>query len=45
MMYREISSLLADEARREKMASALRSMVQTDSAEQICGILEQLMKL
>ena len=43
-MYQQITDLLADEARRESMTAALQSMVQIDSAEQICDILEQLIK-
>ena len=43
-MYAEIKGLLSDEGRREQMSKALLGMVQTDSAEQICGILEELAK-
>lgn len=43
-MYAEITALLADEARRDKMRQALLGMVQTDSAEQICDIIESLVK-
>ncbi len=43
-MYDEIRALLADEARREQMSTALRGMVQIDSAEQICDMLEEIAK-
>ena len=44
MMYKEITALLSDEARRDRMTAALQSMVQIDSAEQICDILEDLIR-
>ena len=43
-MYDKITSLLGDEAQLKKMSAALLGMVQTDSAEQICGIVEELVK-
>ena len=43
-LYDEISGLLADAARRDDMSTALRSWVVLDSAEQICDIMEQLVK-
>ena len=43
-LYREIKALLADEDRRKQMKKALQSMVIPDSAEQICGIIEELAK-
>ena len=43
-LYREIKSLIADEQRRTAMKKALQSMVVPDSAEQICGIIEELAK-
>ncbi len=43
-MYAEVKSLLADAGRREHMSTALLGMVQTDSTERICGILEELAK-
>ena len=44
MMYEKITELLADDARRAQMSEALKSMVQIDSAEQICDIVEKLIK-
>jgi UDP-N-acetylglucosamine:LPS N-acetylglucosamine transferase len=41
-MYAQIKELLADESRRAAMSAALKDMVQIDSAEQICDIVEQL---
>ena len=43
-MYRLIRELLADEDRRSRMSEALKGMVQLDSAEQICDMLEELAK-
>ena len=43
-MYRQIRELLADEGRRAEMSAALQGMVQLDSAEQICDMLEELAK-
>ena len=42
--YTLIRELLAEEDRREEMSRKLRSMVQLDSAEQICDIVEELIK-
>ena len=41
-LYDEIKALLADEQRRMAMKKALQSMVVPDSAEQICGMIEDL---
>ena len=43
-LYDEIRSLLADEKRRDAMATALRQDVILDSVERICDILEELAK-
>jgi UDP-N-acetylglucosamine:LPS N-acetylglucosamine transferase len=43
-MYDQIKSLLANEDSREQMSAALRGLVQIDSAEQICDMLEELAK-
>ena len=43
-MYLEIKTLLASEDRRKQMSEALRGLVQLDSAEQICDMLEELAK-
>ena len=42
ILYDEVMALLNDEAKREKMATALRSGVILDSAERICSIVEAL---
>ena len=44
ILYAEVQGLLVDEARREKMAKALRGLVKIDSAERICDIVEELAK-
>ena len=41
-MYGEVKALLADDARREKMAEALRGLARTDSAQRICDLAEEL---
>lgn len=41
-VYGLVRELLADEDRRDKMGAALLSMVQIDSAEKICDIVEEL---
>ena len=43
-MYEEITALLADPARREKMKNTLHEMVRIDSTERICDIVEALTK-
>ena len=43
-LYDTVSSLLADPNRRSEMSRALRELVVMDSAEQICGIIEGLVK-
>ena len=43
-MYEQIKTLLASEDSRRQMSDALRGMVQLDSAEQICDMLEELAK-
>ena len=43
-LYDTVSSLLADPNRRSEMSKALRELVVMDSAEQICGIIEGLVK-
>jgi UDP-N-acetylglucosamine:LPS N-acetylglucosamine transferase len=43
-MYEQIKILLASEDSRRQMSDALRGMVQLDSAEQICDMLEELAK-
>ena len=43
-LYELVKSLMADESRREQMASSLRGLVRTDSAERICDIAEELAK-
>ena len=43
-LYREIRQLLMDSSRREHMSRCLKSMVQMDSAEQICDIVEALIQ-
>ena len=43
-MYGIVRELLADENRREEMSRKLRSMVQQDSAAQMCDIVEELAK-
>ena len=43
-IYGEIKALLSDSARRMEMGNSLRQMVTLDSAERICGIVEQLAK-
>ncbi len=44
IMYEEVKALLADDARREAMRTALLGMVQTDSTQRICAIVEELAK-
>lgn len=44
VLYDEITGLLPDEKRRDAMSTALRRNVILDSAERICGILEELAK-
>ena len=41
-LFDTVRELLADSGRREKMSAALKSMVVLDSAERICGIIEDL---
>ncbi len=41
-MMEEITSLLADKSRYNRMSKALQSMVVVDCAERLCGIMEQL---
>ncbi len=41
-MYREVTALLEDSARRARMTQALHSMAKPDAAERICDILEEL---
>ena len=43
-LYGQIKSLLADPDRRAQMGKNLRQMVTLDSAERICGIVEELAK-
>ena len=43
-LYDEIKALIADEKRRAGMKAALQKTVVPDSAEQICGIIEELAK-
>ena len=43
-IYEEITALLADPARREKMKNTLHEMVRIDSTERICDIVEALTK-
>ena len=43
-IYREITDLLADSARREEMKKTLRKMVRIDSTQRICDIVEELTK-
>ena len=43
-LYEEVTAMLADEERRVSMSAALRGMVQIDSAEQICDIVEKLIR-
>jgi UDP-N-acetylglucosamine--N-acetylmuramyl-(pentapeptide) pyrophosphoryl-undecaprenol N-acetylglucosamine transferase len=43
-LYDEIKALIADEKRRADMKAALQKTVVPDSAEQICGIIEELAK-
>ncbi len=43
-MYDLVTSLLADEARREEMSGKLHGMARLDSTERICDIVEELMK-
>jgi UDP-N-acetylglucosamine--N-acetylmuramyl-(pentapeptide) pyrophosphoryl-undecaprenol N-acetylglucosamine transferase len=38
----EVKALLADTDRRRKMSAALQNMVILDSAERICGVMEEL---
>ena len=42
VLYNEVMNLLKDSAKREKMATALRSGMILDSAERICSIVEEL---
>ena len=41
-LYSEIKDLLADGERRGRMSAALRSMVQRNSAERMCDIIQEL---
>jgi len=43
-IYQEITTLLADEARREEMSRKLYSLVRLDSTERICDIVEELIR-
>ena len=43
-VYAEIKSLLDNPQRRAEMGKNLREMVTMDSAERICGIVEELAK-
>ena len=43
-LYETVTELLADADRRSQMSKALRTLVVMDSAEQICGIVEALVK-
>ena len=43
-LYREVTALLADEARRASMTAALQSLVRLDSTQAICDIAEELVK-
>ena len=43
-LYEQIKALLGSEERRMAMKKALQTMVVPDSAEQICGIIEELAK-
>lgn len=43
-VYAQVKSLLDDPRRRAEMGSNLREMVTMDSAERICGIVEELAK-
>lgn len=43
-LYDAVTSLLADETRRESMTGALRSLVRLDSTQAICDIAEELIK-
>ncbi len=42
LLYGQIKTLLADEARREEMSGKLHAMVRLDSTDRICDIVEQL---
>lgn len=44
ILYAEVQGLLVDEERRERMSQALRGLVKQDSAERICGMVEELAK-
>ena len=43
-LFAEISGLLADPARREKMKATLHTLVRLDSTERICDIVEEITK-
>ena len=44
ILYEQITALLADKDRMDKMCTALRAWVVVDSAERICDIMERLVK-
>ena len=43
-IFEEIKAIVEDSGRSDAMAKALHSMVVPDSAERVCGIMEQIMK-
>jgi UDP-N-acetylglucosamine--N-acetylmuramyl-(pentapeptide) pyrophosphoryl-undecaprenol N-acetylglucosamine transferase len=43
-LFAEISGLLADPARREKMKATLHTLVRLDSTERLCDIVEEITK-
>ncbi len=43
-LYQQITELLEDAQRREKMTAALRQMAVPDSTERICDILEEMLR-
>ena len=43
-LYDEIKGLIQDDQRKKDMKKALQSMVVPDSAERICGMIEELAK-
>ena len=43
-LYEQITALLADKERIDRMSTALRSWVVVDSTDRICEIMERLVK-
>lgn len=43
-IYGEVTAMLADDSRREKMKNALKGLVKVDATERICDVLEELAK-